>query len=75
MSGDPANNYLDPGLAEEITNLLTRLPGLEVASRTSAFNYQSSKLDSPAIARELGERYILEGSIRRQGHELRITRR
>jgi len=73
MSGDPANDYLGNGLAEEITNLLTRLPGLEVASRTSAFNYQSSKLDIPAIARELGVRYILEGSIRRQGNELRIT--
>jgi TolB-like protein/DNA-binding winged helix-turn-helix (wHTH) protein/Flp pilus assembly protein TadD len=73
MSGDPANDYLGNGLAEEITNLLTRLPGLQVASRTSAFNYQSSKLDISAIARELGVRYILEGSIRRQGNELRIT--
>ena len=73
MSGDPANDYLGNGLAEEITNLLTRLPGLEVASRTSAFNYQNSKLDISAIARELGVRYILEGSIRRQGNELRIT--
>ncbi len=48
MSGDSANDYLGDGLAEEITNLLTRLPGLEVASRTSAFNFQSSKLDISA---------------------------
>jgi TolB-like protein/DNA-binding winged helix-turn-helix (wHTH) protein/Tfp pilus assembly protein PilF len=73
MSGAPANDYLGDGLAEEITNLLTRLPDLEVASRTSAFNLRGSDQAVTDIARALGVRYILEGSIRRQADELRIT--
>jgi len=73
MSGVPANDYLGDGLAEEITNLLTRLPDLEVASRTSSFSLRGSDQSVPEIARALGVRYILEGSIRRQGSELRIT--
>jgi TolB-like protein/DNA-binding winged helix-turn-helix (wHTH) protein/Tfp pilus assembly protein PilF len=73
MSGAPANDYLGDGLAEEITNLLTRLPDLEVASRTSAFGLRGSAEAVTDIARALGVRYILEGSIRRQGDELRIT--
>jgi TolB-like protein/DNA-binding winged helix-turn-helix (wHTH) protein/Flp pilus assembly protein TadD len=73
MSGDPANDYLGDGFSEEITNLLTRLPDLEVASRTSAFSFRGSNQDVTRTARALGVRYILEGSIRRQGDELRIT--
>ena len=73
MSGDPANDYLGDGLAEEITNLLTSLPDLEVASRTSAFGFKGNNQDVSSTARALGVRYILEGSIRRQGDELRIT--
>ena len=73
MSGDPANDYLGDGLSEEITNLLTSLPGLEVASRTSAFGFKGNNQDVSSTARALGVRYILEGSIRRQDDELRIT--
>ena len=73
MSGDSANDYLGDGLAEEITNLLTSLPGLEVASRTSAFGFKGNNQDVSSTARALGVRYILEGSIRRQDDELRIT--
>lgn len=73
MSGDPANDYLGDGLSEEITNLLTSLPDLEIASRTSAFAFRGSNQDIASIARALGVRYVLEGSIRRQGEELRIT--
>ena len=73
MSNSKASEYLGDGLAEEITNLLTRLPDLEVASRTSAFNLRGSDQSVTDIARALGVRYILEGSIRRQGDELRIT--
>jgi TolB-like protein/Flp pilus assembly protein TadD len=73
MSGDPANDYLGDGLSEEITNLLTSLPDLEIASRTSAFAFRGSNQDVASIARALGVRYVVEGSIRRQGDELRIT--
>ena len=73
MSRDAANDYLGDGLAEEITTLLTSLPDLEVASRTSAFTFRASKQDIASIARALGVRYVLEGSIRREGDELRIT--
>jgi TolB-like protein/Flp pilus assembly protein TadD/DNA-binding winged helix-turn-helix (wHTH) protein len=85
MSGDPAADYLGDGLADEIANRLTRVPGLAVASRTSAFTHrhyadrdagatrEGDKGDAPAIATDLGVRYLLEGSIRREGNDLRIT--
>jgi TolB-like protein/tetratricopeptide (TPR) repeat protein/DNA-binding winged helix-turn-helix (wHTH) protein len=73
MSGDPSVEYLGDGLADEIANRLTRVPGLAVASRTSAFAYKGTSKDVSAIAAELGVRYVLEGSIRREGDSLRIT--
>ena len=73
LSGDPANEFLGDGLAEELANLLTRIPDLEVASRTSAFSFKDRKMAICEIAAELGVKYLVEGSLRRNGDTLAIT--
>ncbi|HSN72413.1 MAG TPA: tetratricopeptide repeat protein, partial [Steroidobacteraceae bacterium] len=73
MSGDPANDYLGDGLAEELSTQLARLPDLQVASRTSAFTFRGGDADIATIAAALGVRHILEGSVRRQGEKVRVT--
>jgi adenylate cyclase len=73
MSGDPENNYFGDGIAEEILNLLARIPALRVASRTSAFAFRDSKKTASEIARILGVSILLEGSVRRAGNRVRIT--
>lgn len=73
LSGDPANEYLGDGLAEELANQLTRVPDLQVASRTSAFAFKGKRLSIEEIAAELGVRYVIEGSIRRSGDTLLVT--
>jgi len=65
--------YFSDGTSEEILNVLVRVEGLRVASRTSAFAYKGSPLRIPDIADELGVRHILEGSVRRSGDTIRIT--
>ena len=73
MSGDVDNEYFSDGISEEILNLLTKLPQLKVASRTSSFNLKGEKIDIPTVARQLGVGTILEGSVRRAGERVRIT--
>jgi adenylate cyclase len=73
MSGDPENEYFSDGIAEEILNLLTKLPQLRVASRTSSFKFKGEKIDIPEAAGKLGVSKILEGSVRRAGDRVRIT--
>ncbi|MFC3717397.1 TPR end-of-group domain-containing protein [Luteimonas soli] len=73
MSDDPANEYFSDGISEEILNLLSKLPQLKVASRTSAFNFKGKESSIPAVARELGVGTVLEGSVRRAGNHVRIT--
>jgi TolB-like protein/Flp pilus assembly protein TadD len=73
LSGDPDNGFRGDGLAEELSNLLTRVSGLEVASRTSAFSFKGHQLPICEIAAELGVRYVMEGSLRRHGDTLAIT--
>jgi len=70
-TGDQA--YFSDGLAEELLNLLAKLPELKVASRTSSFSFRDVGGDIRTIAANLGVRYVLEGSVRKQGHRLRIT--
>jgi TolB-like protein/Tfp pilus assembly protein PilF len=70
-AGDQA--YFSDGLAEELLNLLAKLPELNVASRTSSFVYRDAGIGVPAIAENLGVRYILEGSVRKQGERIRVT--
>ena len=73
MSGDAENEYFSDGISEEILNLLSKLPQLKVASRTSAFNFKGKEVSIPMVARELGVSTVLEGSVRRAGDHVRIT--
>jgi adenylate cyclase len=73
MSGDADNEYFSDGISEEILNLLSKLPQLKVASRTSAFNFKGRQVSIPVVAQELGVDIVLEGSVRRVGEHVRIT--
>ena len=73
MSGDRENEYFSDGIAEEILNLLTKLPQLRVASRTSSFEFKGERINIPEVAAKLGVNTILEGSVRRAADRVRIT--
>jgi len=73
MSGDPENEYFGEGMAEEINNALTKVPGLRVAARTSSFMFKGKSHDLRAIGEELKVNAVLEGSVRRAGNRIRIT--
>ncbi len=73
LTGDPANQYFSDGLAEEILNLLAKIPELRVSSRTSSFLFRDSELDIRSIAGKLRVDYVLEGSLRRDGDRVRIA--
>jgi serine/threonine protein kinase/tetratricopeptide (TPR) repeat protein len=73
LSPDPDNDYFSDGLSEDLINALSHLPGLKVASRTSAFRFRGSDLDIRQIGQQLGVGTILEGSVRRAGSKLRVT--
>jgi adenylate cyclase len=73
MSRDEENEYFADGLAEELLNVLSKIRGLRVASRTSAFSFKGSKVDIPTVAQKLNVATILEGSVRKAGKRVRIT--
>jgi TolB-like protein/tetratricopeptide (TPR) repeat protein len=73
MSGDKEQEYFSEGLTEELLNSLAEINGLRVAARTSAFSFQGKDTDLGSIARKLNVGAILEGSVRRSGHTVRIT--
>ncbi len=73
ISSDPEQEYLGDGLAEELLNLLARVQGLRVISRTSAFSFKGVEITSTEIAQRLNVSYVLEGSVRKAGNALRIT--
>jgi TolB-like protein/Flp pilus assembly protein TadD len=73
LSGDPSKDYFSDGMSEELLNLLARVPGLQVASRTSSFAYKAREVDVRQIGRELGVETVLEGSVRQSGGQVRIT--
>jgi TolB-like protein/Tfp pilus assembly protein PilF len=73
MSGDRENEYFSDGLAEEIINALTRIPGLKVIARTSAFAFKGKHQDIRRIADALGVTTVLEGSVRKSGSRIRVT--
>ena len=73
MSPDGNAGYLGDGLSEELSSDLAKLPGLRVAARTSAFTYKGRDVDVRSIGSQLGVRYVLEGSVRRDGGRLRVT--
>jgi TolB-like protein len=73
LSGDREQEYFADGIVEEIITALSRFRGLFVIARNSSFAYKSRAIDVRQIGRELGVRYILEGSIRKAGSKVRIT--
>jgi len=73
LSEEGNQEYFADGISEEILNLLVRVDGLQVASRTSSFQYKNRPLGIDQIAQELGVGHVLEGSVRRSGDSVRIT--
>jgi adenylate cyclase len=72
-SDDTANEYFADGLAEELLNMLSKIRGLRVVSRTSAFSFKGAKVDIPTMAQKLNVATILEGSVRKAGNRVRIS--
>jgi adenylate cyclase len=73
MSGDPEQEYFGDGIAEDIITALSKLRGFFVIARNSSFAYKGKSPDIRQIARELGVRYVLEGSVRKGGDRLRVS--
>jgi TolB-like protein len=73
MSGDPEQDYFADGMAEDVITALSRCNWLFVIARNSSFTYKAKTVDVRQVSRELGVRYVLEGSVRRGGNRLRFT--
>jgi TolB-like protein/class 3 adenylate cyclase len=73
MSGDPEQEYFADGMVEEVITALSRIRWLFVIARNSTFTYKGQAVDVKQVGRELGVRYVLEGSVRKAGNRVRIT--
>ena len=73
LSGDPEQEYFSDGLVDDIITDLSLIPGLLVISRHSTFTYKGTAADARAVGRELNVNYVLQGSVRRSGDQLRVT--
>jgi adenylate cyclase len=73
MSGDPGQEYFSDGISEDIITDLSKLSGLFVIARNSSFVYKDKPVNLQQVGRELGVRYVLEGSVRKGGNQVRIT--
>jgi len=73
LSGDPAQEFFSDGMTEEILNVLVKIPDLKVAARTSVFAFKGQGGDVREIGKKLGVTHIVEGSVRRDGAQIRIT--
>src|SRR5713226_3628730 len=73
MSDDPKQEYFSDGITDDLTTALSRLPDLFVIARTSAFTYKGKALKVQEISRQLGVKYVLEGSVRKADNQVRIT--
>jgi adenylate cyclase len=73
MSGDPEQEFFVDGLTEDIITALSRISAFWVIARTSTFTYKGRPTEVKRVARELGVRYVMEGSVRRSGDRLRVT--
>src|SRR5690348_10665924 len=73
MSGDPEQEYFVDGMVEEIITALSRIRWLFVIARNSSFTYKGQSVDVKRVGHELGVRYVLEGSVRKGGSQVRIT--
>jgi adenylate cyclase len=73
MSADPEQEFFADGIAEDVITALSRYPSLFVIARNSSFTYKGRAVDIKQIGRELGVRYVLEGSLRKAGNRIRVT--
>jgi adenylate cyclase len=73
MSGDPEQEYFADGMVEEIITALSRIRWFFVIARNSTFTYKGRAVDVKQVSRELGVRYVLEGSVRKSGNRIRVT--
>ena len=73
MSGDPEQEYFSDGITEDIITDLSKVSGLFVIARNSTFTYKGKAMNLTEVARELGVRYVLEGSVRKAGDRVRVT--
>jgi adenylate cyclase len=73
MSDDPKQEYFSDGITDDLTTALSRLPDLFVIARTSAFTYKGKAVKVQDISRQLGVKYVLEGSVRKADNQVRIT--
>jgi TolB-like protein/cytochrome c-type biogenesis protein CcmH/NrfG len=73
MSDDPNQEYFADGIAEDLITDLSKLSALFVSARNSSFQYKGQAIDIKRVGRELGVRYVVEGSVRRSGNQVRIT--
>jgi len=73
LSSDPEQQYFADGITEDLTTDLSRIAGMFVISRNSAFTYRSKPADARQIGRELGVRHALEGSVQRSGNQVRVN--
>ncbi len=73
MSDDPKQEYFSDGITDDLTTALSRLPDLFVIARTSTFTYKGKAAKVQDVSRELGVKYILEGSVRKEANQVRIT--
>jgi adenylate cyclase len=73
MSADPEQEFFADGIAEDVITALSRYPSLFVIARNSCFTYKGRAVDVKQVGRELGVRYVLEGSLRKPGNRIRVT--
>ena len=73
LSGDPTQDYFADGITENLTTDLSRLSGSFVIARNTAFTFKGKNLDAKEIGKELGVRYVLEGSVQRDQNQVRVN--
>jgi TolB-like protein len=73
LSPDPEQDYFADGITEDLTTDLSRLPASTVIARHTAFTYKGKALDVKQVGRDLGVRYVVEGSVRRAGEQVRVN--
>ena len=73
LSGDPAQDYYADGITENLTTELSRIKGSFVIARNTAFTYKGKPVDAKEIGKELGVRYVLEGSVQREQNRVRVN--
>jgi adenylate cyclase len=73
LSNDPEQQYFADGVTEDLTTDLSRISHMLVISRNTAFTYRDKPVNAKQIGRELGVRYVLEGSVRRSGNQVRVS--